>query len=184
MDPLQSLQCLQTPTFIVGGFFYCFSWNITFENSIFIQKRVNPREFNDEVIHINCKFVDFLLKPTLKSLYVRRRLPGQQKFIVQWDGVHYHTAYSVTKYLNENGSDCIRKRNWPHDSCYLNPLKYPKSFGALNIYQTSQTSIEISKNAFLSSSLVIIIHIFVYIFDLPDSFVPTIMNNKRKQIFS
>ena len=92
-----------------GRIFYCFSWNITFENSIFIQKWVNPREFNDKVIHINCKFVDFLLKPTLKSLYVRRRLPGQQKFTVQLDGVHYHTTYSVTKYLNENDSNLPNK---------------------------------------------------------------------------
>ena len=69
-----------------------------------------------------------MLKSSLKSLkkhlYVKRRLPGGQKFIIQQEATRCHTANSVARYLNEYVTDYMRKENWPPNSCDFNPIDY------------------------------------------------------------
>ena len=85
-------------------------------------------EFNDmlEVVHIQNKLLNFMLKSSLKSLkkhlHAIKRLSDGRKFTIQQDGVCYHTKNYITNYLNENVLDYVRKENWPLNSFDLNSI--------------------------------------------------------------
>ena len=47
-----------------------------------------------------------------------------KKFTIQQCAPRFHTANSVTNYLNKNVPNYIRKENWSPNSCDLNLLDY------------------------------------------------------------
>ena len=63
-----------------------------------------------------------LLEILKKHLYVIRSLSCGGKFTIQKYEARYHTANSVTNYLNENVPDNIRKQNCSPYFCDLNLL--------------------------------------------------------------
>ena len=65
-----------------------------------------------------------LLEMLKKHLYVVRSLYCGKKFTIQKYEADYHTANSVTNYLNKNVPDNIRKQNWSPYSCDLSFLDY------------------------------------------------------------